>query len=354
MIAPLALLEFGARVLFEPRQAGLLAHRPITDLYPNIREPETIFEEVSGESLEWAPYEHFAAKANLKGKHYSTNSLGLRGPEVSAPKPEGAYRIAVLGGSTAWGYGSSSDNTTVPGYLQAYFAERRPDLTIEVVNAGQPGYVSTQELIFFQRVIAPLEPDLVLLFDGYNDIAADMINGQSGLPQNASLLQSRYNASFEGGLTRQDLARWLRRSRFLAAVGDSILSKPTEVAFPQPASTAAAYVRNVTAIAKLAAPAKVVAAPQPSLALTTKPLALQEQQMLDEKESAFPGYTQFVRACSHAMERALADAGIDTIELDDALGEDAQLLFADECHLGDKGAEKLANALGNGLAGLLP
>lgn len=103
LIAPLALLEIGARAVFEPRETGLLAHRPIAQLYPDLEEPETIFEELSADSLEWRAYEHFAMKPGLAGKHLSTNALGLRGREVSVPKPEGVYRVAVLGASAAWG-----------------------------------------------------------------------------------------------------------------------------------------------------------------------------------------------------------------------------------------------------------
>ena len=347
LIAPILLLETGARLLLPSRETGLLASRPVAALYPDLAEPERIFEEVTAESLEWRPYELFAMRPGLEGRHFSTNALGLRGGETSPSKPEGVFRIAVLGGSAAWGYGSSSNAATVPALLQAGLLRRRPDLTIEVLNAAQPGYVSTQQLIFFHREVAKLEPDLVLLLDGYNDIVADMINGRSGLPQNADLLRSRYEDPL---WTRQDLARWLRRSRFLDAAADALLSsRSATLDFPDPASTAAAYVANVKAIAKLAAPARVVAAQQPNLASTSKPLAPEEERILAEKEAAFPGYTGFVRAASSAIDRALDEAGVERIELDDALGSDARLLFADECHFGDKAASMLAITLAEAL-----
>ena len=143
----------------------------------------------------------------------------------------------------------------------------------------------------------------------------------------------------------------LRRSRFLEAVAGHVLSAgPTALTFPDPEATAAGYLRNVEAITRLAAPARVVAAPQPSLASTRKPLAALERRMLEEKEAAFPGYTQFVRACSAAMDAALDQAGAERIELDGALGGEPRLLFADECHFGDEAAAMVARTIADGLA----
>ncbi|MGI0010745.1 MAG: hypothetical protein ACREAE_05040, partial [Nitrosopumilaceae archaeon] len=49
-------------------------------------------------------------------QHYSTiniNSHGFRGHEITKEKPENTYRIFVVGGSTIFGYGSTSDDTTI-------------------------------------------------------------------------------------------------------------------------------------------------------------------------------------------------------------------------------------------------
>ena len=46
------------------------------------------------------------------------NSLGFRGDEFSKIKPDRTYRILILGGSPMFGYGSTSDYTTIPGFMQ--------------------------------------------------------------------------------------------------------------------------------------------------------------------------------------------------------------------------------------------
>ena len=49
------------------------------------------------------------------------NSLGFRGHEFSEIKPPNTYRIFMVGGSTMFGSGASSDETTIPGILQKLF-----------------------------------------------------------------------------------------------------------------------------------------------------------------------------------------------------------------------------------------
>ena len=49
------------------------------------------------------------------------NSLGFRGSEFSEIKPSNTYRIFMVGGSTMFVSGASSDETTIPGILQKLF-----------------------------------------------------------------------------------------------------------------------------------------------------------------------------------------------------------------------------------------
>jgi hypothetical protein len=86
---------------------------------------------------------------------------GFRGP---GPEAAGTRSVAfVLGGSAAFGYMASSDDTTLAGYLnqiqdQYWF-----------VNAGVNSWTSTQELARLAHQLLAYEPALVLAWDGYND-----------------------------------------------------------------------------------------------------------------------------------------------------------------------------------------
>jgi lysophospholipase L1-like esterase len=98
----------------------------------------------------------------------STNSLGLRGPEISTVKPQGTVRIAILGGSSAYGY-LVSDGEEAARILEGYL--RDEGYRVEVMNTGVPGYNLFQSLVRFQEIVARLEPDIVVLYAGFNDIA---------------------------------------------------------------------------------------------------------------------------------------------------------------------------------------
>jgi lysophospholipase L1-like esterase len=341
-------LEAVTRLYFGYREKGVLNTRPVLKLYPTVERPEEIFSAVTLDSLQWSPYEHWVVRPNLRSRFFRTNALGFRGPEAAAQKPPGRFRIVVIGSSAAWGLGCTADERTIPGRLQTLLRQKYPGCDLEVINAGQFGFNSTQELIYYHRVIAPLAPDLVLLFDGYNDVLADIMNSSSGWPLNADLLQSRYQDSFRRQPLVRDLKAFFHQSRFLDLISrklsELITSTRHSSVIPviSPVTTAAVYVRNVLALSRLVAPTTVWIALQPVPACTRKPLAPEEAGILDEKEKTVPGYKERVAATYQAMEAGLRAAGLPVISLDLALGTDPRLMFADECHFGDEAADRIA------------
>ena len=105
-------------------------------------------------------------------QHYSTtniNSYGMRGPEISKEKADDVYRVMFIGGSTAFGSGSTSDETTIPGYLQQKFNNENLDKKIEIINAGISGYYSLTEIFYIKNFLLEFEPDLLIVYDGIND-----------------------------------------------------------------------------------------------------------------------------------------------------------------------------------------
>ena len=100
------------------------------------------------------------------------NNLGFRGEEFSEIKPEGTFRIFLLGGSQMFGTGATSDKTTIPGFLQSYFEKQDNSFSIEVINSGLKGVDSYKELLLLQNMIVGFSPDMVIVYDGLNDLRA--------------------------------------------------------------------------------------------------------------------------------------------------------------------------------------
>lgn len=101
--------------------------------------------------------------------HYQVNSLGLRGPEVTVPKPAGEDRILWLGDSIVFGIGADYENT-LPAIVERKANEHSNAKPYRVVNMGVPSYNTEQELIQLETVGLSLEPDAVLLMFATNDI----------------------------------------------------------------------------------------------------------------------------------------------------------------------------------------
>ncbi len=105
-------------------------------------------------------------------QHFSTvniNSEGFRGTEFFSQKDNSIYRIFLIGGSTVFGAGATSDNTTIPGLLQKQFEEINPEFKVEIINAGVSAANSnTENKLIFDKIIE-YNPDLLIFYDGWND-----------------------------------------------------------------------------------------------------------------------------------------------------------------------------------------
>ncbi|MBI5787938.1 MAG: SGNH/GDSL hydrolase family protein [Candidatus Schekmanbacteria bacterium] len=124
----------------------------------------------------------FAQKAK------TINELGFQSAkEIPIEKGENTYRIFFLGGSVA-----KSGGYDIPPERRYYaLLEQKlnaafPSMKFECISAGVESYVSNQELVWFIfSRIAEMSPDIIIMFDGYNDIAFP-INfwSQVGYPYN--------------------------------------------------------------------------------------------------------------------------------------------------------------------------
>ena len=100
---------------------------------------------------------------------FTTSSHGFRGPEFEIEKEPGTYRIFIVGGSVVMGFGASSDEATIAGFLQKSYDESDLNGKIEVINAGVSGAVVFEETDMIKEYLLQFEPDLIIGYDGGND-----------------------------------------------------------------------------------------------------------------------------------------------------------------------------------------
>lgn len=130
----------------------------------------------------------------LPAPGYSTNtnrhnSLGFRGEEIGIEKPAGITRIVAIGGSTTYGTHVDDYTESYPAQLEALLNSGSREF--EVINAGVPGWVSTEHLINLQTRVLPLDPDIIIIFQGRNELFAQAFNNFK--PDYSHLRTSNYS-----------------------------------------------------------------------------------------------------------------------------------------------------------------
>lgn len=101
----------------------------------------------------------------------SVNSLGFRGPPLTQPKPAGALRIAFVGGSTTFCAEVSDNDMTWPHLVTVAIQDAYPETAVDFVNAAVPGYTVKSSLLNYRRRVAPLHPDVTVIYHATNDLS---------------------------------------------------------------------------------------------------------------------------------------------------------------------------------------
>jgi lysophospholipase L1-like esterase len=114
------------------------------------------------------------AKSNIfYGGHWvpvRINGQGLRqDDEITREKSKGEYRVALLGDSYVFGWGVPVEENLI-SQLQKKVAEDFPQEKITLLNMGHGGWGTQQELAYLEKFGFKLQPDLVVLFFGPNDV----------------------------------------------------------------------------------------------------------------------------------------------------------------------------------------
>ena len=107
---------------------------------------------------------------NQENQSITINSLGFRGDEFSVEKSSDVFRIFMLGGSTMFGYGATSNDTTIPGYVQKSFENNNAEYRIEIINSGIKGADSFDELNLLEKKLLDYAPNMIIIYDGWNDL----------------------------------------------------------------------------------------------------------------------------------------------------------------------------------------
>ena len=154
---------------------------------------------------EWTSYVYFRRKP-FSGTCINVDSNGIRYTPQFSHASVGTARpvqVVLLGGSTMWGT-CARDSGTIPSALSRVISEDDSAPSAHVVNMGESGFVSTQEVIRLELELRKGNvPDIVILYDGVNDVFSAYQNNEPGLPQNEMHRSLEFNLLKDGGRMRK-------------------------------------------------------------------------------------------------------------------------------------------------------
>ena len=353
------MIEFGARAFLFAKTKYLDPNLPVcrdayaTQLTLSCHMPT--WSQEFNEAVAWDPYLGFRNSANLKGERLNTNSLGYRGEEVTQPKPSDMTRIVVLGGSTAMGYGVYDDET-IPAYLEKILKDELPDQQIEVINAAMAGFNSSQELVQLSLDVLDLEPDMVIIIDGANDLLFGLATDWQPHRTPAMRQQAmEYTAIRKGEakeITRQVFRAILHQSTALALVQQFRLPRANKENFSNftlHPETIDVYMMNHLRMASLAKDSgiKIVFVLQPLLGVGDKALSDTESTILKEAPDFSLKMNQHLSEITVALADSQKCTMNHTLCLDfvNVFATHSQTLFIDGVHFNPLGNQIFAQQL---------
>ena len=253
--------------------------------------------------------------------------------------PDSAPRVVIFGGSTVWG-SNVPDAETLPGWLAKSFGEEA-----RILNRGERGFNSTQELNRFMRLLSEGDvPDVAVFYDGVNDIFDGVYS--PARPR----VGHHYQAEFQSGVFESNillaplkktqlffLGQWSQRKTHR---WNDEVKRLIDTNIPQTFVGWRENIRMAKAIAD-AYGVRAVFALQPALVFGDKPRTPKEVTILDNlPEAQRHGYTKAYTYFANALSKQT-----EIHDLSNVFAQTESTVFSDFCHLTSEGNRIVAERL---------
>ena len=230
---------------------------------------------------------------------------------------------------------ATTDNTTIPGYLQEFYNEFTTDRDVRVINAGVNGHESFAETYLVKNKIIDLNPDLIIVLDGWNDLGAPLEReykepkGMEQLEQYSSIIRKYYKTiQFYEFIERVWEKQIGENKRY---VNDGTADQKSEL-----------WKSRWKEICELGEKEnfKVIITLQPIVGAGNKVLADWELRHVEEAAGYAASYN-FMRDKLNELETSCAG----TEDLTNVFDNETDLIYFDVGHMGDKGNRIIAEKM---------
>ena len=304
--------------------------------------PEQMTEYSACGEINVYPYIMFKEPGNAKNKTVSTNSFGFRNKEIEVKLPN-TYRIILVGGSTAFGGHATSDDKTFAVQLEKNLNSKSTELgtSFEIINAGMPAFNSMQELILIEWKLLKHSPDMIIVFDGFNDAMTYLQrDNRPGFPYLFKKIEriTSTSALVKNRMRHVRIIRKIMELMEKREVNQQTTFDPEVVEFYRNNLDVMCHLLNSYSI-------KPFIVFQPVLDYKD-PLSELERKKLENETSM--NRKTFVRLCDDLAASAYeVSKDNDAIYLDSRNIFDgiSDILFTDDCHMNDRGHKIVADEL---------
>jgi len=115
--------------------------------------------------------------AGLKGPSvFTVNNLGFRGDVLTIPKPANELRIFMVGGSTTECLYNDDSKAITRALQEELNKQPANNLAVRVYGAGKSGDASDDHVSMIVHRIVQLQPDVIIVFAGINDLTRSIGN----------------------------------------------------------------------------------------------------------------------------------------------------------------------------------
>lgn len=401
------LLEFGAQgfLAFADREGKITGHSPEEKAY------NLAYQTQNGQNIDGLGEQGqlavqrsvgtgYQLVTNQESEFYKINDRGFREKDsVSPNKNKNEIRIFVLGGSAAFGSGSSSNEVTIAQNLENLLQNRiqdqkknpskyRPDIfpffqpsreplfkltpklktgQYNVINAAIPGYTSGNELAHLALNVTPYQPDVIVLVNGYGDLLLPSNQNQADIPKidqflaNASEhFTTSLSQGFNQGVQKSALLKTAQSLISQAQAADLNQGIGSKQSLPQDEAELnkriERYAQNQQRILQLAAkagiPVVIVLQPEitsiPSDQLTPSEKAIQGKLNRKYREIMPKAYQKLVQTNQKLAKAYQGNTQFVNLYTPNFQGD--QAFFIDPIHLTDQGNQQVATSIYSSLS----
>jgi hypothetical protein len=363
----LGLTECGFRLVFALKDRWSAESRPdrrvLVQGYGGATWPVQHYLEIESLQERWEPYAYFRPKP-MHGLTITIGDDGLRKTwQPTPPAPGGPdprpFKILMLGGSSLWGFGARDDET-IPSLLARDLARRK--WAVQVRNLAEIGYVNTQEVVALIRELqAGYRPDIVIFYDGVNDTTSALLEREAGLTTNESNRRREFNLlqspSRLAGALLGNLIKESGSYRFAQSVRNRLSRGDGESGRALDAATRDRLAREVVGRFQTNSEiVKVLGREFEFLPLFYwQPVIFTKTSMVpfEREEAARYAWTEPMFR-DVLWEARASPSDLDFHDLSGIFDDSRELVFIDYCHTTESANARIAMAMAENVAALLP